>query len=80
MAMGKVVVSTPAGVNGLDLTPGVDFVLVNSAEEMAAAINLLLAEPAMRAPLEAAARARVERDFGWDEIARRQAALYREIS
>jgi glycosyltransferase involved in cell wall biosynthesis len=80
VAMGKVVVSTPAGVNGLDLTPGVDFVLVNSAEEMAAAINLLLAEPAMRAPLEAAARARVERDFGWDEIARRQAALYREIS
>ena len=80
MAMGRAVVSTPPGVNGLDLAPGVDFVLVNSAEEMAVAINSLLDEPAMRAPLETAARARVERDFGWDEIARRQTALYRSLT
>jgi hypothetical protein len=45
MAMGKAVVSTPAGVNGLDLTPGEDFVLVRTAREMAAAIENLLAAP-----------------------------------
>jgi glycosyltransferase involved in cell wall biosynthesis len=79
MAMGKVVVSTPAGVNGLDVTPGIDCILVHTAEEMAVAIDSLLEEPAIRAPIEQAARARVERDFGWDEIARGQAALYREL-
>jgi GT2 family glycosyltransferase/glycosyltransferase involved in cell wall biosynthesis len=80
MAMGKALVSTPAGVNGLDLKPGEDFVLVHSAQEMAAAIEKLLGEPAARAAIEAAARARVERDYGWDVIARAQAALYWDLS
>jgi GT2 family glycosyltransferase/glycosyltransferase involved in cell wall biosynthesis len=76
MAMGKAVVSTAAGVNGLDLEAGRDFVLVRTAEEMAAAIEELLGDPEARGRIETAARARVERDFGWDEIARRQAELY----
>jgi GT2 family glycosyltransferase/glycosyltransferase involved in cell wall biosynthesis len=79
MAMGKAVVSTPAGVNGLDLIPGEDFVLVHTAREMAAAIENLLAAPAERARIETAARARVERDYSWDTIARAQSALYREL-
>ncbi len=79
MAMGKAVVSTPAGVNGLDLTPGEDFVLAQTAQEMAAAIETLLATPSERGRIEAAARARVERDYSWDTIARSQAALYRDL-
>jgi GT2 family glycosyltransferase/glycosyltransferase involved in cell wall biosynthesis len=79
MAMGKTVVSTPAGVNGLSLSPGEDFVLVHTAREMAAAIEKLLAAPADRARIEARARARVERDYSWDTIARAQSALYREL-
>src|SRR4029077_19259068 len=42
MAMGKAIVSTPAGVNGLDLTAGEDFVLVKKAGEIAQAIESLL--------------------------------------
>ena len=79
MAMGKAIVSTPAGVNGLDLVAGEDFVLTRSAAEMAQAIERLLAEPQERERLGAAARSRVEREFGWDDIARRQAELYREV-
>ena len=77
--MGKAVVSTPAGVNGLDLAPGEDFVLVQTAQEMAAAIEKPLAAPADRARIEAAARTRVERDYSWDTIGRAQSALYREL-
>ena len=80
MAMGKAIVSTPAGVNGLDLAAGRDFVLVNHGTEMAEAIERLLGDPGERARIEAAARERVERDFGWDHIARRQAAMYRELT
>jgi glycosyltransferase involved in cell wall biosynthesis len=79
MAMGKALVSTPAGVNGLDLTPGEDFVLAHTAAEMAAAIEKLLDEPASRAAIESAARARMERDYSWDQIARSQAVLYRDL-
>jgi GT2 family glycosyltransferase len=78
MAMGKAVVSTPAGVNGLDLTPGEDFVLAKDASEMAVEIEDLLRNQGKRRRLEAAARRRVERDFDWDVIARRQAELYRK--
>ena len=79
MAMGKALVSTPAGVNGLDLTPGEDFLLAHTAAEMAAAIEKLWNEPATRAAIERAARARVERDYSWDSIARSQSALYRDL-
>jgi len=79
MAMGKALVSTPAGVNGLDLTPGEDCLLAHTAPEMAAAIETLWNEPNSRAAIERAARARVERDYSWDNIARSQAALYRDL-
>jgi glycosyltransferase involved in cell wall biosynthesis len=79
MAMGKAVIGTPAGVNGLDLTAGEDFVLVKTAEEMAAAIEHLLGDRAARQLIERAARSRVERDFDWDAIARRQAEMYLEL-
>ena len=79
MAMGKAVVSTPAGVNGLDLTTGEDFVLVQTGQEMAAAIEKLLGATTERGRIEDAARARVERDYSWDTIARAQSALYREL-
>ena len=79
MAMGRAIVSTPAGVNGLDLQPGTDFVLAQTAEEMAAAIESLLRDPDHRRRIESSARRRVEQSFGWDQIARRQARLYREL-
>jgi GT2 family glycosyltransferase/glycosyltransferase involved in cell wall biosynthesis len=79
MAMGKAVVSTPAGVNGLDLTPGHDFVLVQTADYMSVAIESLLGDPVRRSEIERAARTRVERDFSWDQIARHQTALYRDL-
>jgi glycosyltransferase involved in cell wall biosynthesis len=80
MAMGKAIVSTAAGVNGLDLVSGEDLVVASGPEEMARAIQALLEDPAARARLERQARARVERDFGWDAIAARQTRLYRSLS
>ena len=79
MACGRPVVATSAGVNGLDLVPGEDFTLVHTAAEMAAAIENLLASPAECHRLAAAGRRRVEDRYGWDEIARRQTELYREV-
>ena len=47
---------------------------------MAAVIEKLLRDPGERRRFAAAARQRVEGQFGWDAIARRQARLYRELS
>jgi len=79
MAMGKAIVSTPAGINGLDLTPGRDVLVANSAGEMAAAIGELLQDPARRRELEREARASVECQFDWDAIAAEQRAMYESL-
>lgn len=76
MACGRPVVSTPAGVNGLDLLPGRDFLLVHTGAEMADAIARLFASPEECRRLAEAGRRRVEESYGWDEIARRQSELY----
>src|SRR5208282_5618739 len=56
MAMGKAVVSTPAGINGLDLNPGMDVMIVNTGAQMARAILDLLENPERRQAMEREAR------------------------
>jgi glycosyltransferase involved in cell wall biosynthesis len=79
MAMGKAVVSTQAGINGLDLNPGVDVTIANTGPEMARAILDLLENPERRQAMEREARLTVERSFDWDVIAQRQKQLYEEL-
>lgn len=79
MAMGKAIVSTPAGVNGLDLEAGSDYLEGQTGTELADAILALFADPDRRRSLEQHARATVERRFDWDVVAREQAALYRKL-
>ncbi len=79
MAMGKAIVTTPAGINGLDLTPGSDVVVAQSGAEMAAAIKDLLLNPEKRTAIERQARITVERGFDWGAIAREQKQMYDEL-
>ncbi|MEO7144473.1 MAG: glycosyltransferase, partial [Bryobacteraceae bacterium] len=79
MVMGKAIVSTPAGVNGLDVTPGRDVVIARTGPEMAGMIASLLDHPEERQTLEREARHTVERQYDWDAIARQQAELYHSL-
>lgn len=76
MAMGKAIVSTEAGIHGLDLERGKDLVVTDQAEEMAAAILRLLKSPEERTALERQARKTAETRYGWDAIAVEQKRLY----
>ena len=79
MAMGKAIVSTPAGINGLELNPGGDIVVTSSPDEMARAIIQLFENVPLRESLEREARRTVERDFDWERIAARQKELYNRL-
>jgi len=79
MAMGKAIVSTPAGINGLELHPGEDVIVARDAASMAAEILALFEDEAKRKRIEEAARRTVERDYDWDRIAEQQSKLYREL-
>ena len=76
MAMGKAIVSTPAGVHGLDLRPGQDVVVVETAAEMAEAIRSLMANREHVVQLGRAARATVQERYSWDHIAGEQRRMY----
>ena len=79
MAMGKAIVSTPAGINGLDLEAGKDVLVANTAEEMAAAIADLFEHPEKRRALEEQARRTAGEKYNWDTIALEQKKLYESL-
>jgi glycosyltransferase involved in cell wall biosynthesis len=81
MAMGKAIVSTPAGINGLDdLVPGRDLLVCQTGPEMAAAVADLLGNPQKRRAIGQQARAAVSQLYGWKSIGIRQRELYEELS
>ena len=75
MAMGRPVVSTALGVEGLDIVPSEHFLLADTAEEFARATLRLFDDPALRLRLTLAARARVEARFSWAQVARQFEAI-----
>jgi glycosyltransferase involved in cell wall biosynthesis len=80
MAMGKAIVSTPAGINGLDdLENGRDVIVVEGGESMARAIADLIDHPEKRKAIEIQARRAAVERYDWDVIAREQAEVYRSL-
>jgi glycosyltransferase involved in cell wall biosynthesis len=72
------VVSTPAGINGLDLAPEQEVIVTNSPAEMARKIEALNADPAARQILETRAREAALR-YDWSAIAAEQSRLYQTL-
>ncbi len=75
MAMGRPVVSTRLGVEGLDVTPGEHLLIADSAQAFATAILRLLDHPEEGVALATAARALVEARFSWAQVARQFEAI-----
>lgn len=79
MAMGRVMVSTPAGIHGLDLIPGSEVVVSDSAADMACQIRELSQNASVRKEMEARARQAALR-YDWRAIAAKQLGLYAELT
>lgn len=79
MACGKAIVATPGGVNGLDLTPGQDFLLAPTPAEFITAIQSLQSNPTLRQSLEQHARQTAVSRYSWSAIAQQQTQLYDQL-
>lgn len=79
MAMGKAVVSTSIGAEGLDVKSGRDLILADDATTFAQAITLLLRDPVPRRRYEEAA-AQLAALYDWSNIEQRFAKILREVS
>lgn len=70
LAMGKPVVSTTVGAEGLGLEPGRHFVPADDPAAFAGAVVSLLRDPARRRALGGAGRALVEANYSWPIVSR----------
>jgi polysaccharide biosynthesis protein PslH len=79
MAMGKAVVSTTLGAEGIEAVPGRDLLIADEPANFADAVNRLLAEPGFAARVgESARRLAVER-YSWSGAAEALEGFYRQI-
>ena len=69
MALGRPVVSTTVGVEGLAVVPGQHLLVADDAEGFAASVLRLLDEPALGLQLASAARALLQERFSWSQVA-----------
>jgi glycosyltransferase involved in cell wall biosynthesis len=80
MSMGKAVVSTTLGAEGLPLAGGSEILLADRAEEFARGVVRLLNDPAQRAAVGRAARLKVQREHGWDGVAARMEQILSAVA
>lgn len=69
MAIGKAVVSTAVGAEGLPVVDGTHVVIADQPDAFARAVVALLRDPARRAALESAARTLVMERYDWSAVA-----------
>lgn len=79
LAMGKAVVSTTIGAEGLPLVPGEHFLSADDPAEFARAVVSLLQDPMRRSALGAAGRRLVEERYSWAQVAREFEARCQEV-
>jgi polysaccharide biosynthesis protein PslH len=79
LAMGKAVVSTTVGAEGLGLTPGVHFLQADAPDQFANAVVSLLRFPAHRDALGKAARHLVETHYSWPQVSRQFEAHFQRL-
>jgi glycosyltransferase involved in cell wall biosynthesis len=76
LACQRAVISTPAGVQGLQLKHESDVIVCELGKEFAAAICGLIGNPALRNEIAERGRATAEARFGWNAIARDALDVY----
>jgi glycosyltransferase involved in cell wall biosynthesis len=79
MAMGKAIVSTSLGAEGIEAVPGRDIIIEDQPAAFADAVSRLLAEPDRAARIGAAARQAAVEKYAWGAAAQALEGFYREI-
>jgi polysaccharide biosynthesis protein PslH len=79
MAMGKAIVSTALGAEGIEAVPGRDILVEDQPAAFAGAVNRLLADPDAAARIGRSARQLAVERYGWSEAARALEGFYRRI-
>ena len=80
MAMGKAVVSTSVGAEGLPVRNGENILLADQPRDFAESVISLLKDPNRRQHLGAAARTLVQKNYSWSNVAQNFARTLRDAT
>ena len=80
LAMGKAIVSTSVGAEGLNLKDGEEIFIADEPKPFAEAVTRLLTDPALRRRIGENGRARVEKDYDWRSIGEKLHQRYTQVS
>jgi polysaccharide biosynthesis protein PslH len=80
MALGRPVVTTSMGCEGLEVTHGEHLLIADDATGFAQCVLRLLSDPALWQMLVTNGRRYVEAKHNWDEISARTASVYQELA
>jgi glycosyltransferase involved in cell wall biosynthesis len=79
MAMGKPIVSTTLGAEGIEALPGRDLLIEDEPEAFANAVGRLLTEPGLAAELGQSARRLAVANYSWEAAALSLEAFFHRI-
>jgi glycosyltransferase involved in cell wall biosynthesis len=79
MAMGKAIVSTTLGAEGIEAVPGRDILIADEPAAFADAVSRLLKEPGLAAQIGHSARQLSETRYAWSSAARALETFFRQI-
>ena len=80
LAMGKAIVSTSVGAEGLDLKDGEEIFIADEPAAFADAVTRLLTDVPLRRRIGENGRARVEQDYDWRSIGEKLHGVYAKIA
>jgi glycosyltransferase involved in cell wall biosynthesis len=79
MAMGKAIVSTTLGAEGIEASPGGDLLIADDPADFASAVTRLLANPSLAAQIGRSARKLAVERYSWSSAAGALENFYRRI-
>jgi sugar transferase (PEP-CTERM/EpsH1 system associated) len=79
MAMGKAIISTTKGCEGIDVTPGKNILIADTPTEFAAQIKKALSDTGMKVRLENEARKLAETKYSWRIIGNTLGSIYNNL-
>jgi glycosyltransferase involved in cell wall biosynthesis len=79
MAMGKAIVSTTLGAEGIEAVPGRDLLVEDHPRAFADAVSRLLAEPSLAVSIGQSARRLAAKRYSWSGAAWALEGFYRRI-
>jgi glycosyltransferase involved in cell wall biosynthesis len=79
-AMGKAVVSTTVGCEGLEAIDGENILIRDTPADFADAVHAVCADPSLRRQLGSKARATAERIYAWDTLGEHMIEMYSRLA